>query len=59
GASIHSPPLHKMPLYAKNNAVSLPNTETICSQILTLPISAKMPLIDATYVIEQLQDLLK
>jgi len=59
GASIHYPPLHKMPLYAKNNAVSLPNTETICSQILTLPISAKMPLIDATYVIEQLQDLLK
>jgi perosamine synthetase len=59
GASIHYPPLHKMPLYATNNNVSLPCTEIICSHILTLPISAKMTMADASYVVEQLQDLLK
>jgi perosamine synthetase len=59
GASIHYPPLHKMPLYAKTKLVTLPNTETLCSQILTLPISAKMTIADAAYVLEQLQDLLK
>ena len=59
GASIHYPPLHKMPLYAKTKLVTLPNTETLCSQILTLPISAKMMIADAAYVLEQLQDLLK
>ncbi|TYQ27675.1 DegT/DnrJ/EryC1/StrS family aminotransferase [Pseudanabaena sp. UWO310] len=58
GASIHYPPLHKMPLYAKTNKDSLPFTETICSHILTLPISAKMNIADASYVVEQLQDLL-
>lgn len=58
GASIHYPPLHKMPLYAKTNRDSLPFTETICSHILTLPISAKMNIADASYVVEQLQDLL-
>lgn len=58
GASIHYPPLHKMPLYAYEEQPELPNTEKICQGIMTLPISASMNLEDAAYVVEQLKEVL-
>jgi dTDP-4-amino-4,6-dideoxygalactose transaminase len=57
GASIHYAPLHLMPLYA--NKETLPNTEAVSKQIMTLPISASMDKDDADYVIEHLKELLK
>jgi UDP-4-amino-4-deoxy-L-arabinose-oxoglutarate aminotransferase len=58
GASIHYPPLHKMPLYASLNSGSLPITEHVCKRILTLPISASMKDDDASQVITTLKSLL-
>jgi perosamine synthetase len=57
GASIHYAPLHFMPLYAANQPV-LPSTESICSRIMTLPISSSMTVADADYVLEQLKELI-
>lgn len=59
GASIHYPPLHRMPLYCQKEQPPLPNTERICKRIMTLPISASMDLADADYVTTQLEKLLK
>ena len=57
GASIHYGPLHTMPLYAVTKHSKLVNTESICSSILTLPISTSMTLDDARYVCEIFKDL--
>ena len=59
GASIHYPPLHLMPLYDRRQQTSLPNTERICQRIMTLPISATMNLVDADYVVGQIEESLK
>lgn len=58
GASIHYNPLHSMPLYNEEQQPNLPNTEHICRQIMTLPISASMKIEDAEYVVTQLKQLL-
>jgi len=55
GASIHYAPLHNMPRYASENApATLPHTERLGREIMTLPISASMSLADANYVMDQL-----
>lgn len=56
GASIHYPPLHRMPLYGQAGT-SLPATEAVCRRIMTLPISASMLEADADYVLDQILDL--
>lgn len=57
GAAIHYAPLHLMPFYAREGQIRLPNTETICERIMTLPISASMSMEDAEYVLEQFEEL--
>lgn len=59
GAAIHYAPLHLMPLYAQEEQIRLPNTETICERIMTLPISASMSMEDAEYVLEQFKEVVK
>lgn len=59
GASVHYHPLHLMPLYAKSPTESLPVTEAISSQALTLPISASMSTTDADYVVDHLMNILR
>jgi len=59
GASIHYPPLHLMPFYARNGQMALPHTDSICNRIMTLPISASMTLEDAEYVIFHLKEYMK
>jgi dTDP-4-amino-4,6-dideoxygalactose transaminase len=56
GAAIHYAPLHTMPLYAGDQPpVSLPVTERVAREILTLPISASMTVEDASYVTAELK----
>ncbi len=51
GVSIHYAPLHLMPLYRNESApTSLPVTEALAGEIVTLPISASMSVDDATEV---------
>lgn len=57
GATVHYAPLHKMPLYGRRKH-PLPVTDRVCSQIMTLPISASMTLADADYVAEHVIELL-
>ncbi len=57
GASIHYSPLHKMPLYVHSNSGTLPATERLAEQIMTLPISARMTLDDVDYVMDHIEDL--
>lgn len=59
GASIHYRPLHRQPLYCKDGLVSLPVTERLADQIMTLPISARMSLDDVEYVVHHLAKLIK
>lgn len=59
GASIHYPPLHRMPLYDSRKQPALPCTESICERIMTLPISASMKIEDAGYVVAQLEELVR
>ena len=62
GASIHYTPLHLMPLYRLNvesEKISLPVTEYLSGNILTLPISASMSKRDATYVITNFIEVIK
>ena len=59
GGSIHYQPLHMMPLYQeKEHEFHLPNTEQLCNEILTLPISASMTSSDAYCVLEQLESII-
>lgn len=58
GASIHYSPLHRMPLYHPAQQPPLPVTEAVASQLMTLPISARMTLEDVDDVCDQLTDLL-
>ncbi|MGE0470210.1 MAG: DegT/DnrJ/EryC1/StrS family aminotransferase [Nitrospira sp.] len=51
GASIHYRPLHSQPLYCKDGGTSLPVTERLAEQIMTLPISARMTPEDVDYVV--------
>lgn len=57
GVGIHYAPLHTMPLYT-HGGDTLPTTEMLAQQIMTLPISAKMALDDVDYVMGQIEDLL-
>jgi perosamine synthetase len=57
GASIHYRPLHRQPLYCKNGIASLPVTERLADQIMTLPISARMTIDDVEYVVHHLKKL--
>ena len=59
GATIHYALLHLMPLYQNGVPVSLPVTEEVGAQILTLPISASMNLDDADYVCDHLEAILR
>ena len=59
GASIHYRPLHVQPLYCKNGLASLPVTERLAEQIMTLPISARMSLDDVEYVVHHLVKLIQ
>lgn len=59
GASIHYRPLHTQPLYCKNGLASLPVTERLAEQIMTLPISARMTRDDVEYVVHHLAKLLQ
>jgi len=59
GATIHYALLHLMPLYQNGVQVSLPVTEEVGAQILTLPISASMNLDDADYVCDHLEAILR
>ncbi len=59
GASIHYRPLHRQPLYCKNGLASLPVTERLAEQIMTLPISARMTLDDVDYVVYHLAKLIR
>jgi dTDP-4-amino-4,6-dideoxygalactose transaminase len=60
GASIHYAPLHLMPLYCgTRQPVSLPVTEQVAACMLTLPISASMPLSDAEDVVRALTAVLR
>ena len=59
GASIHYCPLHGQPLYCKDGLASLPVTERLAEQIMTLPISARMSLADVDYVVHQLTKLIQ
>jgi dTDP-4-amino-4,6-dideoxygalactose transaminase len=59
GASIHYRPLHGQPLYCKDGLASLPVTERLAEQIMTLPISARMSLADVDYVVHQLTKLIQ
>lgn len=54
GASVHYQPLHTMPAYQTNGRVSLPQTERLAEQILTLPVSATMTVADVDDVVDQL-----
>jgi dTDP-4-amino-4,6-dideoxygalactose transaminase len=54
GASVHYRPLHMQPLYRAGGFVTLPVTEALYEQIMTLPISARMTLDDADYVVDHL-----
>jgi dTDP-4-amino-4,6-dideoxygalactose transaminase len=59
GASIHYRPLHGQPLYCKDGLTSLPVTERLAEQIMTLPISARMSLEDVEYVVHHLAKLIQ
>ena len=59
GASIHYRPLHGQPLYCKDGLASLPVTERLAEQIMTLPISARMTLDDVDYVVHHLAKLIQ
>lgn len=54
GATIHYSPLHGMPLYNSGDGQpsSLPITEKLHTQLVTLPISASMSEDDAVYIAE-------
>jgi dTDP-4-amino-4,6-dideoxygalactose transaminase len=58
GASIHYRPIHEQPLYCTDGLVSLPVTEQLGEQIMTLPISGRMTLDDVEYVVHHLEKLI-
>jgi perosamine synthetase len=59
GATVHYPPLHRMPLYQREaRAVALPQTESIAERILTLPIGACVSTADAQAVAAAMHSLL-
>lgn len=58
GASLHYQPVHTMPLYAGSRPVSLPVTETLAAEILTLPISASMSVGEAQLVANGFREVL-
>lgn len=55
GASIHYPPLHRMPLYKSSGHLDV--TERISDRIMTLPISASIMLSDAEYITNTIKGL--
>jgi dTDP-4-amino-4,6-dideoxygalactose transaminase len=60
GASIHYAPLHRMPLYGgRRKPARLPVTERVAERIMTLPISASIPLEDAEDVLAQFKAVMK
>lgn len=59
GASIHYLPLHMMDYYKNLGDCSLPNTEKLYNNILTLPISASMTLDDARQVMDVFEAVLR
>lgn len=59
GATIHYEPLHLMPLYWRNGApASLPHTERIAANILTLPIGASVTVDNAREVVAAIHTIL-
>lgn len=59
GATIHYEPLHLMPLFNRDSSPpSLPNTEYIANNIMTLPIGASVTAEDAHEVVRCMRELL-
>jgi dTDP-4-amino-4,6-dideoxygalactose transaminase len=57
GASVHYPPLHRMPLYASfGPCAQLPGTESVVDRIITLPIGASVTIADAERVAAALRE---
>ena len=56
GVSIHYYPLHKMPLYQYKGS-PLTVTEEVAGSIITLPISARMTMADAEYVVDNFKEI--
>ncbi len=59
GVSIHYQPLHMQPIYSRSDAINLPVTEHLYSEIMTLPISACMTLDDVNYVTKSIASVIK
>jgi dTDP-4-amino-4,6-dideoxygalactose transaminase len=59
GASIHYTPLHTLPLYQPYVRGSLPVTEALMADIMTLPFGVSISDEDADYVLEQFLDCLQ
>lgn len=59
GASIHYAPLHTLPLYQPHAGSSLPATEALMADIMTLPFGVSVSDEDADYVLDQLLDCLQ
>ena len=58
GVTVHYPPLHRMPLYARDGAPPLlPVTDDIADRIMTLPIGPCMGVDDAQWVVDTLLEL--
>ena len=59
GATVHYPPLHRMPLYATDGPQRrLTHTDEIADRILTLPIGASVAESDAERVLATLQQVI-
>ncbi len=59
GAAIHYAPLHTLPLYQPHARGSLPVTEALMADIMTLPFGVSISDDDADYVLEQFLDCLQ
>lgn len=59
GASVHYSPLHRMPVYRREGAAALPDTDWLCDRIITLPISATMKESDAEDVVQAMSEVIE
>ena len=55
---VYELPLHKQPVFIKFKDISLPNTESLCSRHICLPIYPSLSLNDVNYIAEKLLKLL-
>jgi dTDP-4-amino-4,6-dideoxygalactose transaminase len=56
GASVHfEPPVHQQTFYKNKYKASLPITEKVCKQIITLPMFPQLKKEEMDYMIEQIR----